>query len=530
MTLYLYNLVVDPRTVDKSGAGAINPVNFSNLELGYKAIGNLRDRCSIIDPVFTLELDNGDVGKFNYLYAVEWGRYYFVRETVVERTGLVTAYCHVDVLYTYKTTILNLSAYVERNETNAKPFLPDGRRVISRDVTKTIVTPDNMHKGIFDVSPVSATSIPDPTIILNVVNPSLGGLVRPYAVDLTHPTSDWAVDSDPNFTSGCLTSFLYAVSADQLGTFYAYLNAKDFGTGSNSAIERLLVGHGIDGVIDVIAYPFRLATVGGVPYSPYHIVKDPGTTKHIFMYGEDTGCDGYITFQNCNPIIDFGTFKYKNSAVSFLDYEPYTKCQMYLPYVGIVDLPMEIMANGGVDLSYFIEMGTGKCQAILKSHNDACYIKTLSGQIGVNVPLMGSNANETLKKWFGNLTQITAGGLQMAQGIIAMNPGSVIGGVMTAGKGLLDQKINNQYIMSSTSLDSALGRALHCDPYLLITSSIDETPANYGHFVGYPLESVVTLSTLSGFTIVGEVFGHIANEMEDEHDEIMRLLKSGVIL
>ena len=84
--------------------------------------------------------------------------------------------------------------------------------------------------------------------------------------------------------------------------------------------------------------------------------------------------------------------------------------------------------------------------------------------------------------------------------------------------------------MSSTSLDSALGRVLHCDPYLLITSSIDETPANYGHFVGYPLESVATLSTLSGFTVVGEVFGHIADEMEDEHNEIMRLLKSGVIL
>ena len=109
MTLYLYNLLVDPRTVDKSVLGALSPVSFSNLQSGYIASGNLRDRCSIVDPVFTLELDNSNVGKFNYLYAVEWGRYYFVRETVVERTGLVTAYCHVDVLYTYKTSILNLS-------------------------------------------------------------------------------------------------------------------------------------------------------------------------------------------------------------------------------------------------------------------------------------------------------------------------------------------------------------------------------------------------------------------------------------
>ena len=312
-----------------------------------------------------------------------------------------------------------------------------------------------------------------------------------------------------------------------MGAFYNYLNAKDFGTGG-SAIERLLVGHGVDGIIDVIAYPFRLANVG-IPDSPYHIVKDPGSKKHIFMYGEDTNCECYITFQNCNPIIDFGTFKYKDSATSFLDYEPYTKCQMYLPYIGITDLPMEIMANGGIDLSYFIEMGTGKCQGILKSHNDACYVRTLAGQIGVNVPIMGSNANDTLKKWFANLTQITAGGLQMAQGIATMNPMGAINGIMNAGRGLMDQVINNQYVMKSTSLDSSLGRALHCDPYLFITSSVDETPSNYGHFVGYPLEDVVTLSTMSGYTVVGEIFGTLPNATEREQSEIYRLLKSGVL-
>ena len=524
MTITVYRLQCDPRKVDKSGTGDLYTPTLSSWS-GNVATGTLRDRCSITDPVFMLELDDTDVGAFNYLYVDEFARYYFVKETVVERTGLVSVYCHVDVLYSFKSGITALSAYVERNENDTRPFIRDDRRILSSEVTRTVVTPDVLHADQFKVSPVTATAMTDPTIIMSVANPALSGLIRPYAVDLTHPTDDWAVDANPDYTSGAINTFLYALTGSQLASFYTYLNTEDWGT-SNTAVKRLLVDHGIEGVIDVYAYPFKMAEIA-LMTSKYHIVKDPGTTKHIYMYGEDTGCDAYITYQNCNPIIDFGTFSYATAPSSFMDFEPYTRCQMYLPYIGMTEIPMEVMANSGVSVKYFVDLATGKCQCLIKG-SDA-YVQTLSGQIGVRVPLMGSNINDALKNTLHSMETAVKGGLQALASAPTLNIGGMISGAMQIARGA-HTALYNPVTMTSTALESNLGRAQYCNPYALFTRQKDLTPGDYGKFIGYPKQDVVTLSTLSGFTIVGEVFGHMAFAMEDEHKEIMSLLKTGVIL
>ena len=67
MTITVYRLQCDPRKVDKSGTGDLYTPTLSSWS-GNVATGTLRDRCSITDPVFMLELDDTDVGAFNYLY------------------------------------------------------------------------------------------------------------------------------------------------------------------------------------------------------------------------------------------------------------------------------------------------------------------------------------------------------------------------------------------------------------------------------------------------------------------------------
>ena len=142
MTITVYRLQCDPRKVDKSGTGDLYTPTLTSWS-GNVATGTLRDRCSITDPVFMLELDDTDVGAFNYLYVDEFARYYFVKETVIERSGLVSVYCHVDVLYSFKSGITALSAYVERNENTYNAFLPDAKRPLSQDVDYTVLTPSS---------------------------------------------------------------------------------------------------------------------------------------------------------------------------------------------------------------------------------------------------------------------------------------------------------------------------------------------------------------------------------------------------
>ena len=76
MTIFLYNLLTDPRTVDKSGTGMLSPASMTNT--GYDPIngmaGTLRDRCDMVDPVISLAVDKSEVTAFNYIYIKDWKR------------------------------------------------------------------------------------------------------------------------------------------------------------------------------------------------------------------------------------------------------------------------------------------------------------------------------------------------------------------------------------------------------------------------------------------------------------------------
>lgn len=97
MTVQAFKNNSDVRVINKSLSthGTYNNVflkdknNISNIELtlGYSA--NLLTT--------------------NYVYVQELARYYFVTDINIDNNNMVTLSCKCDVLYTYKTQILNMS-------------------------------------------------------------------------------------------------------------------------------------------------------------------------------------------------------------------------------------------------------------------------------------------------------------------------------------------------------------------------------------------------------------------------------------
>ena len=64
-----------------------------------------------------------DFNKINYLYIDSYKRYYFVDVTI--ENGFLVLNCSIDVLMTYKSAILNLTATVTRNENLKNGYLED---------------------------------------------------------------------------------------------------------------------------------------------------------------------------------------------------------------------------------------------------------------------------------------------------------------------------------------------------------------------------------------------------------------------
>ena len=104
ITLDLYRTPSDERMVSKT----------LNDKFSFGKI-NLKQDCSITHPIFILGKTSSaepmdTVGwwrKFNYCYCPNLERYYYIRNIVFQKTGLVELQCDVDPLMSFKDDILN---------------------------------------------------------------------------------------------------------------------------------------------------------------------------------------------------------------------------------------------------------------------------------------------------------------------------------------------------------------------------------------------------------------------------------------
>lgn len=104
-----------------------SPNHFINKQLIDVATytGNLREETSVLDPVFDIETSS-DLSQMNYIWINELHRYYYVTNIVSVATNLWRVYCHVDVLMTYKPTILAHEAVIGRQQQLYNLYLNDG--------------------------------------------------------------------------------------------------------------------------------------------------------------------------------------------------------------------------------------------------------------------------------------------------------------------------------------------------------------------------------------------------------------------
>lgn len=78
----------------------------------------IKDKTSVIDPVFIVSKSALEGLRYNYCYVAGLNRYYFINNIEYDIGGIILLHCHVDVLETYKDYIISHNAYVVRQEKN----------------------------------------------------------------------------------------------------------------------------------------------------------------------------------------------------------------------------------------------------------------------------------------------------------------------------------------------------------------------------------------------------------------------------
>ena len=107
--------------------------------------GTLRDSSSIINPEIVIEYDNPT--GFNYCFIDAFNRYYFVTNITVINNKLLKLSLKVDVLESFKTSILAQNIIIDKSTSNVDEYLPDDNLVVNVKTKTDIV---NFPSGLLE--------------------------------------------------------------------------------------------------------------------------------------------------------------------------------------------------------------------------------------------------------------------------------------------------------------------------------------------------------------------------------------------
>lgn len=216
--------------------------------------------------------------------------------------------------------------------------------------------------------------------------------------------------------------------------------------------------------------------------------------------------------------IDCGTLNVEEYWGAYLDYEPYTKAEIFLPFIGVHQIAIDDIMNKSVHIKYHIDLLSGGCACEIKCGGSVLY--TFIGSCAVSIPVTGSDWTNLLN---GVLSAASAIGTMVATG----------GAAAPAAAGTIASTAVNSLkpsIEKSGSIAGAGGLLAGKVPVLILTRPRQALPGKQNVFTGYPSFITRTLGALSGYTEVHSIRLSGIDGTEAEIDEIEELLKGGVIL
>lgn len=220
--------------------------------------------------------------------------------------------------------------------------------------------------------------------------------------------------------------------------------------------------------------------------------------------------------------IDCGTVTINEYFGDARDYSPFTQVYCYLPFIGIVELNADDVVNSTLGIKYKIDVLTGCClaQLTVKKYGLDAVLYTYTGNCAVQMPITSGNYLSTVSSLLG---AVVSGAAAVATGG-ALAPVAIGAAANALGGGA------RASVAMSGSLGSNAGAMGIRKPYLII-KRVEQADANgYNEFYGYPTNRRVNLSQLSGYVRVKDINLSGTNATEEEQNEIVALLREGVIL
>ena len=238
--------------------------------------------------------------------------------------------------------------------------------------------------------------------------------------------------------------------------------------------------------------------------------------------GIATPAEGYkLTSQYRD--VDMGTKYIKPAGYSFLDFHPFTKCKIFLPYCGIHDLDMNDIMGKTLNLHYIIDFLTGSCVAYILVNGSLHY--SFSGVMNMPVPISKSSYDQIVSSVIS--TGVGVGTLLITTATGGLTSPAAIGALTASGINSMNIHPNISYSSGGGGGNGLIGGQT---PFLIYEEPIPKLPKYQNSYLGRPTFARHRLGDLSGFTQC--IDAHLLNMSctQEEQAEILNYLKNGVLI
>lgn len=283
-----------------------------------------------------------------------------------------------------------------------------------------------------------------------------------------------------------------------------------------------------------------ILSVGIVPVTP-----TTGTATEIVFGGSSHSGVNAKPITSQFVTVDLGKVHINGQSASALDYSPYVKVSIFLPYCGTYALDADDVMDADVALEYHIDIYTGACVAYLtitRTNSDGSTLHStlyqFTGNCLASIPITGNDHSQFIQSMLFMGAAVAATVATSGAGAPALEGAAASGDVagasavnaVTASSAVNSVMSMKPNVLRSGNLSSTAGLLGKQKPCITVTWPNLCRPDTEYKLLGMPVHKSGALSDFEGFTIVSAV--HVENILctEIEKQMIEQMLYKGVMV
>ena len=242
-----------------------------------------------------------------------------------------------------------------------------------------------------------------------------------------------------------------------------------------------------------------------------------GAADEIIQLGNvETGVNGKPVPDSYSYKHNVGDIKITKKYNNFLDYAPFTKLTLFLPFVGFKELPTDEVMDRTINISYIIDIVTGTCKVVVSVILSGNKVPLVSydGSVGIDIPISSSNR-----------ASVEAGYITSALGATSqMMSGNPIGAI---GQGL--DGAMSMYHTNTVGNPNPSCSIYEClDAFIIYDRPTYQNLKQFNHTRGRMCMLSKTIANINGFTVCdSNIDLNGINCTENEKAELQSILSSG---